>query len=227
MKVTQYRRDDLSRVQFPVSDDGTYAILRKDDFQVGLLKSKNKATFAIQSYWTTNPKWSINKWNYRMIPIASISMMDSPIKVIVQSKGFTVTSRKQVRRNNRVLEKITWRQPVYNPSEKNDSSCGGEFLFDPSRHWVLMEWEYYLFKDPPRLRAVIDYDGEVEGIPIPATVTVSALRNNEKPAVTYKNSRKEINFEKPNIELFTLGSFGIPDRIEDLMRKAEQERSND
>jgi hypothetical protein len=145
---------------------------------------------------------------------SNVSLLSNPLLDV--RRVSTVT------RNRRNLLKVEFdlptelRSKVGSNTASESSGREGFFLVSPEEKWVLCEYEYARKKGEPRLlyKGTVDYQGTVDGFPIPKRAARQTLKLPEGELVeTYSYDFLDFRFADVPDKDFTLAAFGIPEEV--------------
>lgn len=134
---------------------------------------------------------------------------------MTKDPGFTVKQVAPLSRDGRELVKVefSFRAPK---DKKRTPSVQGWAVYDPSRFWVIREFEGQMVWNPAPVRgnatisATIDYEETPDGIPILKQITrrIKHLKDSEPVSHRFDFDLREDNVRASE---FTLAAFGLPE----------------
>jgi hypothetical protein len=146
------------------------------------------------------------------LPFAPFSIMDTRLIDIVSQPTFEKVSHEVVMVEGKELLRLNWRDP-YTDEEGKLKTRVGWFLFLP-RCWVLREYKFaYDETSFGSLRARIEYDGELNGIPLVKSIEQWAERRDGSTEPRMTSRIVHLSTTPPASESFTLAAFNLPNGL--------------
>src|SRR5579875_2880541 len=193
------------------------------DYSFNLKKSSEAADFFVQSLKPANGEGRVARssplWNFLWFPYACVF----PNIHMISSPRFVVKAVSPLVRNGKSLLRIEFDDPwPHDPNAsipKNLTDVGGYdgyFVASPEEMWVLYEFECRQKKGAsrPLYKGTVDYEGTVDGFPIPRHVTRRTFKLPEGDLVgEYSYEFKYFRFSDHPESEFRLAAFGIPERV--------------
>jgi hypothetical protein len=149
---------------------------------------------------------------------------------MISSPYFRVKSVSRTVRGGKTLLKVEfdWPNDPNHVTAKNRVNFGGYegfFVVSPDEKWVLYEFESRQKKGPEPLvyRGTMEYQGLLDGFPIPKRVDRQVLKMPRLELVrTYSYDYQDFRFtDLPDTE-FALAAFGIPEHVAEFTAASER-----
>lgn len=133
-----------------------------------------------------------------------------PIEALVASAGFELTDVVPVTNDAEALVEIQFgAKYAHAPNFRID---GGRIVFDPVHSWALREWDSSENDGALRNRAVVTYDGEISGLPLPRRRTMELLDpETESPYARYVTDFDDVREGAIREDECRLSAFGFPE----------------
>lgn len=145
------------------------------------------------------------------LSFAPFSIMNMRLIDFSTLPRFETVGYEVVKIDDEELLKLNWRSP--HTYEGESSTRVGWFLFLP-RSWALREYEFRYSEDAfGCVRALIEYEGEHEGVPLVKSLRQWAERRDgsTEPRMTSRVVR--LSTSPPASEKFTLAAFNLPNDL--------------
>jgi hypothetical protein len=186
------------------------------NYSFSLKKMSDRGEFTIESI---APEPDHRSTIMRLGPILEAPYLIRPANIkLFDNPRFAVKAVSPLSRNGKNLLRIVFDCPS-DPDMKlpkgfmATGGFEGSFLASPEEKWVIYEYECQTKKSYLRsYKGSIDYQGTLDGFPIPKRVTCQTLKLPEGELVeTLSYDFLEFRFADLPDEVFTLAAFGVPE----------------
>jgi len=199
-----------SATSFDPGDDAETVVCCNKSYSFSLSKSPGKSEFAIRLL--TKDREAIGaRLQNRLDPYlkAPFELLLLPVRTIMEQPGFSIRSAAWRERDGKRLLSIDFDCPM----EKNrQGGYEGTLLVAPAQKWALIEYELRFKKGDGLRVGAIEYEGAVDGFPVPKRVSHSGLKTADRTPIKVATFElKGVRFERLPEKEFTLSAFGLPE----------------
>lgn len=153
---------------------------------------------------------------FAKLPYAAFCIFEFPFITFMRDPAFSLISAEEIEHAGRQMVKITWELPDFVPDvPKGEYVAGGWVILSPDESWVIYEsfYNYRINIYPDAgIHVVIEYGEELDGVPIPTTMTRSSVTS-EGRRIAERQETVELITEPASSEEFQLSAFGIPNNV--------------